>query len=89
MVQQTITTRAALGTIRNGGVVLDGPLDLPDGTKVVVSVAAGESSPPASALSPYAPAGRTDISNEELVRLAEKYPPPKEWLDANDDPFQP
>ncbi len=87
MVQQTITNRTGIGTIRNGGVVLDVPLDLPEGTKVVVSVEVSAS--PAPAAAPYTPAGRTDISNEELLRLAEKYPPPKEWWDANDDPFQP
>lgn len=90
MVQQTIANRSALGTIRNGGVVLDAPLDLPEGTKVVVSVVpTNPGGPPAPASSPYIPGGRTDISNEELLRLAEKYPPPQEWLDATDDPFKP
>ena len=89
MVQQTITNQSGFGTIRNGGVVLDAPLDLPEGTKVVVSVAVGPGPSPAPAALTYTPGGRTDISNEELLRLAAKYPPPAEWLDATDDPFKP
>jgi hypothetical protein len=88
MVEQTLTNLSGRGTIRNGAVVLDVPLDLPEGTEVEVRIEVSKPAPtPASV--PYAPAGRSDISNEELLRLAEKYPPPKEWLDATDDPFQP
>lgn len=29
------------------------------------------------------------LSNERLLELAEKYPPPDEWWDSDDDPTTP
>ena len=80
----TTTERTKHGTIRNGGIVLDAPLDLPEGTEVIVIIRAAAGEPPVHG-TPYVAGGRTDITNEELIRLAEKYPPPKEWWDGGDD----
>ena len=82
----------AHGTIRHGGIVLDPPIDLPEGTEVRVSVQVVRHAPELlntnSANADDAPV-RPDLTNEQILQWARQHPAPKEWWDATDNPFEP
>lgn len=82
----------ARGTIRDGGIVLEPPLDLPEGTEVQVSVQVLRHAPECSNPDlPNAedPPVRPDLTNEQILQWARQHPAPKEWWDATDNPFEP
>ncbi len=84
----------ARGTVRRGGIVLDPPLDLPEGTEVQVSVQVVRQAPArpdadnTDADDDDAPV-RPDLTNEQILRWARQHPAPMEWWDATDNPFEP
>lgn len=82
----------ARGTIRQGGIVLDLPLDLPEGTEVQVGVQVLRPAPERSdthvADADDTPI-RPDLTNEQILQWARQHPAPKEWWDATDNPFEP
>jgi hypothetical protein len=77
----TMTER---GTIQAGRIVFPTPLDLPEGTEVIVriEVMAG-SKPGAGGKEP------PSMSDESLKQYAREHPAPAEWWDATDNPFEP
>ncbi len=80
------------GTIRHGGIVFDSPLDLAEGTQVLVTVQVLDRAPEQGAgardAGNDAPV-RPDLTNEQILQWARQHPAPKEWWDATDNPFTP
>lgn len=75
------------GKICRGTIVLSEPLDLPDGTSVVVQVKTAvkirvskTSTKPSRKARP--------LTSTQLRNLAKKSPPPPEWWNASDNPFE-
>ncbi len=83
----TATTHTRYGTIGGSGIVLRTPLDLPEGTEVVVDVrVAGEPRVDAAGAEDEVP---TSLTPEQLHEWVLAHPAPQSWWDETDNPFEP
>lgn len=79
-------THTRHGTVGGTGIGLHTPLDLPEGTEVVVDVRI--------APAPGDDAGeedevRTSLTTEQLHEWVLSHPAPQSWWDETDNPFEP
>lgn len=91
MVEGTDTQRTGRGTVGGTGIVLDAPLDLPEGTQVVVSVRVLKSANLRQKTNDGSltadPSG--ELTDAQLHEWARNNPAPQEWWDSTDNPFLP
>ena len=83
----TVTARAI---VRGGKLILDHPVDLPDGTEVEIKVrtsGAGPGQKASTRIGKKNGAGKK-LSAAQLSRFAAKHPAPARWWNSKDDPFK-
>src|SRR5688500_10009786 len=85
MIEHPDIPRTGRGTVGGTGIVLSSPLDLPEGTEVVVSVRVVKAEE--SDRSAEETLGR--MTPAELHGWALRNPEPQSWWDATDNPFLP
>lgn len=91
MVQPTTDELTVRGTIRDGRIVLDVPLNLPEGTAVVFSLRVLSPAPSAKVSNGDSPeqGSETVLTDAELHEWVTQHPAPQSWWDATDNPFAP
>lgn len=84
----TVITQTRHGTVAGNGIVLQTPLDMPEGTKVVVDVRIAPSRGGDNADEEQDEV-HTSLTDEQIHAWALAHPAPQSWWDETDNPFDP
>ena len=84
----TPITRTRQGMVGGTGIVLNTPLDLPEGTEVVVDVRIARQRD-SGAAGDEKHEVQTSLTPEQLHAWALAHPAPQSWWDETDNPFEP